>query len=53
MIISFFQNSNFIDISKWMDFCIGTVLTEKNMANILVTSSLSNQYQLELDKIYL
>ena len=30
MIVSFIQNSNCIDISKWMAFCIGAVFTEKH-----------------------
>ena len=32
MIISFFQNLNCIDITKWMDFFIGAVFTKESIA---------------------
>ena len=54
MIISFIQNSNCIDISKLMGFCIGSLFSEKKIWHIiLVTNSLSGYYQLEFDTIYL
>ena len=34
-------------------FCIGAAFTEKNLAHILVTSSLSGKYQFEFDAIHL
>ena len=52
MIISFIKNSNCID-NKRMGFGIGGVFTEKKLAHILVTSSLSGQDKLEFDTIYL
>ena len=36
-----------------MAFCIGVGFTEKELAYILVKSSLPGQYQLEFDTIYL
>ena len=53
MIISFIQNSNCKDITKWMGFCIGSGFTEKRLAHISVTRSLAGQYQHEYDTIYL
>ena len=35
MIISFFQNSNCIDISKWMGFCISAVFTANNLVTYI------------------
>ena len=46
MTISFIKNSNCINISKSMSFCIGAVFTEKSLAHILVMSSLSGRYNL-------
>ena len=36
MIIFFVQNSNSIDISKWMGFCISAVFTEKKFGAYII-----------------